>query len=111
MSEYVHSTLDDNFDKEVLKANKPVLVDFWAEWCQPCKMMSLIVEEIAKEYFGRVKVFKMNVDDNTETPAKYGIRGIPSLLIFREGDVIATKVGALSKSQLATFLDENLYSS
>ncbi|MBT8506685.1 thioredoxin [Coxiella-like endosymbiont of Rhipicephalus sanguineus] len=111
MSEYVHSTLDDNFDKDVLKANKPVLVDFWAEWCQPCKMISPIVEEIAKEYSGRVKVFKMNVDDNIEIPAKYGIRGIPSLLIFREGDVIATKVGALSKSQLAAFLDENLHSS
>ncbi|AKQ34034.1 thioredoxin TrxA [Candidatus Coxiella mudrowiae] len=111
MSEYVHSTLDDNFDKDVLKADKPVLVDFWAEWCQPCKMISPIVEEIAKEYSGRVKVFKMNVDDNMETPAKYGIRGIPSLLIFREGDVIATKVGALSKSQLAAFLDENLHSS
>lgn len=111
MSEYVHSTSDANFDKDVLKSETPVLVDFWAEWCQPCKMIGPIVEEIAREYSGRVKVFKMNVDDSTETSAKYGIRGIPSLLIFREGDVIATKVGALSKSQLVTFLDENLHSS
>ncbi|WP_264435781.1 thioredoxin TrxA [Coxiella endosymbiont of Dermacentor marginatus] len=111
MSEYVQSTSDKNFSKDVLKEDKPVLVDFWAEWCQPCKMISPIVEEIAKEYSDRVKVFKMNVDDNTETPAKYGIRGIPSLLIFREGDVIATKVGALSKSQLAAFLDGSLHSS
>lgn len=111
MSEHVHTATDENFEKEVLKADKPVLVDFWAEWCQPCKMISPVVEEIAKEYADRVKVFKMNVDDNAETPAKYGIRGIPSLLIFREGNVIATKVGVLSKSQLTTFLDEHLHSS
>lgn len=111
MSKYVQSTSDKNFSKDVLREDKPVLVDFWAEWCQPCKMISPIVEEIAKEYSDRIKVFKMNVDDNTETPAKYGVRGIPSLLIFREGDVIATKVGALSKSQLAAFLDGNLHSS
>ena len=111
MSEYVYSASDGDFDKDVLKADKPVLVDFWAEWCQPCRMLVPIIEEIAKEYFGRVKVFKMNVDNNTETPAKYGIRGIPSLLIFREGDVIATKVGILNKSQLAAFLDGSLHSS
>ncbi|MFW0079252.1 MAG: thioredoxin TrxA [Coxiella endosymbiont of Haemaphysalis qinghaiensis] len=111
MSEYACSTSDDNFDKDVLKEDKPVLVDFWAEWCQPCKMISPIIEEIAKEYFGYVKVFKMNVDNNNKTPARYGIRGVPSLLIFREGGVVATKVGILSKSQLAAFLDENLNSS
>ena len=111
MNRYVYFTSDGSFDKDVLKADGPVLVDFWAEWCQPCKMISPIVEEIAKKYSGHVKVFKMNVDTNTETPARYGIRGIPSLLIFFEGDVIATKVGALSESQLAVFLDENLRSS
>lgn len=111
MSKYVHSTSDNNFEKDVLKAEQPVLVDFWAEWCQPCKMITLIVEEIAQEYLSHLKVFKMNVDDNIETPAKYGIRGIPSLLIFHEGNVIATKVGVLSKSQLAAFVDENLHSS
>ena len=111
MSEYACSTSDDNFEKDVLKEDKPVLVDFWAEWCQPCKMISPIIEEIAKEYSGYVKVFKMNVDDNNETPSRYGIRGVPSLLIFHGGDVVATKVGTLNKSQLAAFLDENLHSS
>lgn len=105
----VHTTSDEKFEADVLKADEPVLVDFWAEWCQPCKMIAPAVEEIAKTYKGRAKVFKMNVDENTETPAKYGIRGIPSLLIFRNGEVIAIKVGVLSKSQLATFLNENLH--
>lgn len=108
MSGHVHATSDASFEADVLQADLPVLVDFWAEWCQPCKMISPIVDDIASEYSGRVKVVKMNVDDNAETPAKYGVRGIPSLLIFREGNVVATKVGALSKSQLAVFLDENI---
>lgn len=108
MSENVHSTSDASFEADVLKANLPVLVDFWAEWCQPCKMISPIVDEIAKEYSGRIKVVKMNVDENTETPSKYGIQAIPSLLIFKNGDVVATKTGALGKSQLAAFLDESI---
>ncbi len=108
MSEIVKSTSDADFEADVLKSDVPVLVDFWAEWCQPCRMISPIVEEIAKEYEGKVKVYKVNVDENTETPAKYGVRGIPSLLIFKDGDVSATKVGALSKSQLAAFLDETI---
>lgn len=108
MSENVHSTSDANFEADVLKANLPVLVDFWAEWCQPCKMISPIVDEIAKEYSGRIKVVKMNVDDNAEIPSKYGIQAIPSLLIFKDGNVVATKTGALGKSQLAAFLDENI---
>ncbi|CAN7950645.1 unnamed protein product [Ixodes hexagonus] len=105
----VHTTSDEKFEADVLKADEPVLVDFWAEWCQPCKMIAPVVEEIAKTYKGRIKVFKVNVDENTETPAKYGVQGIPSLLIFRDREVVATKVGALSKSQLAAFLDENLH--
>ncbi|WP_423063214.1 thioredoxin TrxA [Candidiatus Paracoxiella cheracis] len=108
MSQNVHSSSDANFENDVLKADLPVLVDFWAEWCQPCKMISPIVDEIAKEYSGRIKVVKVNVDDNAETPAKYGVRGIPSLLLFKGGNVVATKVGALSKSQLAAFVDENI---
>lgn len=108
MSENVHATSDVNFETDVLKADLPVLVDFWAEWCQPCKMISPIVDEIASEYSGRIKVVKVNVDDNAETPTKYGVRGIPSLLIFREGNVVATKVGALSKLQFVRFLDENI---
>ena len=105
----VHTASDEKFEVDVLKAGEPVLVDFWAEWCHPCKMIAPVVEEIAKTYKGRVKVFKLNVDENTETPTKYGIRGIPSLLIFRDGEVVAAKVGAFSKSQLSAFLDENLH--
>lgn len=108
MSEHVQSASDADFETEVLKANLPVLVDFWAEWCQPCKMISPIVEEVAKDYAGKVKIVKVNVDDNTETPAKYGVRGIPSLIIFKDGNVVANKVGALSKSQLIEFLNENI---
>ncbi len=108
MSEHVKPTTDADFETDVLNAKQPVLVDFWAEWCQPCKMIGPIIEDIAKEYVGRLKVMKVNVDENVETPAKYGIRGIPSLLLFKGGSVAATKVGALTKSQLATFLDENL---
>ncbi|MBW5803066.1 thioredoxin TrxA [Coxiella endosymbiont of Ornithodoros amblus] len=109
MSEYVYTASDENFETEVLQADIPILVDFWAEWCQPCKMISPLVEEIAKEYDGRVKVFKLNVDENAQTPIKYGVRGIPSLLIFRKGEVVDRKVGALNKSQLAAFLDESLH--
>lgn len=108
MSELVLKTTDADFEKDVLNAAEPVLVDFWAEWCQPCKMISPIVAEIAADYKGRLKVAEVNVDDNSETPAKYGVRGIPSLLIFKGGNVVGTKVGALSKSQLAAFIDEHL---
>lgn len=108
MAEHVHNTSDANFEKDVLQADLPVLVDFWAPWCQPCKMISPIIDELAKEYAGRLKVCKVNVDENNETPAKYGVRGIPSLLIFIKGTVAATRVGALSKPQLMSFLDEHV---
>ncbi|AJC50674.1 thioredoxin [Coxiella endosymbiont of Amblyomma americanum] len=110
MSEkYIFSTSDENFEKDVLEADVPILVDFWAEWCQPCKMLSPILKEIAKEYINHIKVFKMNVEDNTKIPNKYGVRGVPSLFIFYKKEVIAKRVGALSKSQLSDFLDENLH--
>ncbi len=108
MSENVRATSDADFDKDVLQANVPVLVDFWASWCQPCKMISPIVDEIAQEYGSRLKVYKVNVDENTETPAKFKIRGIPTLLVFVDGNVVATQVGVLSKSQLKAFLDEHI---
>src|SRR3990167_2746226 len=106
MSKNLTETTDADFEGDVLKSNIPVLVDFGAEWCQPCRMIAHIVEEIAGQYAGRLTVFTVNVDNNAETAAKYGVRGIPSLLIFKNGDVVATKVGALSKSQLAAFVDE-----
>ncbi len=103
----VHVT-DASFDADVLKADKPVLVDYWAEWCGPCKMIAPILDEIATEYGDRVKVCKIDIDSNQATPPKYGIRGIPTLMLFKNGAVEATKVGALSKSQLAAFLDSNI---
>ena len=99
---------DSNFESEVLKSDKPVLVDFWAEWCGPCRMMTPTVEAVAGEYAGRAKVGKVNVDENQGVTARYGIRGIPSLLLFKGGQVAAQKVGALSKSQLTAFLDSAL---
>ena len=108
MSGHVYTVSDECFEMEVLKVSFPVLVDFWAEWCQPCKMINSVVKEIAKEYVGRLKVFKLNVDENTKTPIKYGIRGIPTILVFREGVVVNRKVGVLSRLQLADFLDESL---
>ncbi len=99
---------DDCFEDEVIKCDEPVLVDYWAEWCGPCKMITPILKEIAEEYSGRVKVAKLNIDENTNTPPKYGIRGIPTLMLFKGGQVEATKVGALSKSQLTAFLDQNI---
>lgn len=101
----VMSVNDANFDAEVLKSSSPVLVDFWAEWCGPCKMIAPILDEVAKDYAGRIRIVKVNVDENTETPAKYGIRGIPSLLLFKNGELAGTKVGALTKPQLSEFLD------
>ena len=108
MSERIVHITDESFDAEVLKADKPVLVDYWAEWCGPCRMIAPILDEIAGEYADRVKICKLNVDENQNTPPKYGIRGIPTLMLFRNGNVEATKVGALSKSQLVAFLDSSL---
>ncbi|MBS1160326.1 MAG: Thioredoxin [Proteobacteria bacterium] len=108
MSEHIHHVTDDTFEAEVLQAQQPVLVDYWAEWCGPCKMIAPILDEIASEYAGKLKVAKVNIDDNQATPAKFGIRGIPTLMIFKNGNVEATKVGALSKGQLAAFIDSNL---
>jgi len=99
---------DATFDAEVLQSNTPVLVDYWAEWCGPCKMIAPILDDVAKEYSGKLKVAKLNIDENQDTPPKYGIRGIPTLMLFKNGDVAATKVGALSKSQLAAFIDANI---
>ncbi len=104
----INSVSDSSFDQDVLQSDTPVLVDYWAEWCGPCKMVAPVLEEIAKEYSGRLKVCKINIDENEATPPKYGIRGIPTLMLFKNGNVEATKVGALSKSQLAAFLDSNL---
>jgi thioredoxin 1 len=107
MSEISHVT-DDTFEAEVLKSDVPVLVDYWAEWCGPCKVIAPVLEEIAAEYDGKMKVCKLDIDANEGTPPKYGIRGIPTLMLFKNGAVEATKVGALSKSQLTAFLDSNI---
>jgi len=106
-NEIVYVT-DDSFEKEVLQSEIPVLVDYWAEWCGPCKMIAPILDEIVNEYAGKLKVAKLNIDENAATPPKFGIRGIPTLMIFKDGDVEATKVGALSKSQLTAFIDSSL---
>ncbi len=108
MSEHIHYVTDSSFDSEVLQSTTPVLVDYWAEWCGPCKMIAPILEDVSKEYSGKLKVAKLNIDENQETPAKYGIRGIPTLMLFKNGNIEATKVGALSKSQLTAFIDSNL---
>jgi thioredoxin 1 len=99
---------DSSFESEVLNSDVPVLVDYWAEWCGPCKVIAPVLEEIADEYDGKMKVCKLDIDANEETPPKYGIRGIPTLMLFKNGAVEATKVGALSKSQLTAFLDSNI---
>ena len=108
MSDNIVYLTDDSFQNEVLESPDPVLVDYWAEWCGPCKMIAPILNEIAAEYQGKIKVAKLNIDDNPQTPPKYGIRGIPTLMLFKDGNVEATKVGALSKSQLTAFIDTNL---
>ena len=108
MSEHIHYVTDDSFEAEVLESPQAVLVDYWAEWCGPCKAIAPILDEIAVEYAGKLKVAKLNIDDNQNTPAKFGIRGIPTLMIFKNGNVEATRVGALSKSQLAAFIYSNL---
>src|SRR5215203_3338997 len=108
MSQHIHYVADGTFETEVLQATAPVLVDFWVELCGPCKMIAPILDEVAAEYGDRLKVAKLNIDDNQATPQKYGIRGIPTLMLFKNGNIAATKVGALSKSQLMAFIDSNI---
>lgn len=108
MSDKILHVTDATFEQEILKSKEPVLVDYWADWCGPCKMIAPILDEIAGEYAGRVKIAKLNIDENPTTPPKYGIRGIPTLMLFKGGNVEATKVGAVSKSQLTAFLDSNI---
>lgn len=105
MSEHIKNVSDDSFSADVLNSSQPVLVDYWAAWCGPCKMIAPMLEEVAAEFAGKVTVAKLNVDENQETAAKFGIRGIPTLMLFKDGKVAATKVGALSKSQLTEFLN------
>jgi len=105
MSDQIVHVSDTTFDEQVLNSDTPVMVDYWAEWCGPCKMIAPILDEIADEYRGKLTVAKLNIDENQETPQKYAVRGIPTLMIFKEGEVAGTKVGALSKSQLSAFID------
>ena len=107
-SDLIKHISDASFEADVLQSDLPVLVDYWAEWCGPCKSIAPILEEVAKDYEGRLKIAKINVDENQAVPAKFGIRGIPTLMLFKNGNVEATKVGALSKSQLTAFLDSNI---
>ncbi|WP_428610374.1 thioredoxin TrxA [Sedimenticola sp.] len=108
MSEQIVHVTDDTFESEVLKSDLPVLVDYWAEWCGPCKMIAPVLDEITGDYAGKIRVAKLNIDENPNTPPRYGIRGIPTLMLFKDGEVEATKVGAVSKSQLIAFIDSNL---
>ena len=108
MSEHIHYVTDASFKSDVLESPVPVLVDYWAEWCGPCKMIAPILDDVARDYAGRLKVAKLNIDENPQTPGEYGIRGIPTLILFKGGNVEATKVGALSKSQLTAFIDSNI---
>lgn len=108
MSDSIKYVSDATFESDVLKSEAPVLVDYWAEWCGPCKMIAPILDEVSKNYAGKLTVAKLNVDENQAVPAKYGIRGIPTLMMFKDGAIVGTKVGALSKSQLTAFIDSNL---
>ncbi len=108
MSDNITHITDSSFEQEVLQSDVPVLVDYWAEWCGPCKMIAPLLDEIAGDYEGKLKITKLNIDDNPNTPPKYGIRGIPTLMIFKNGNAEATKVGALSKSQLTAFIDQSI---
>ena len=107
-NELIKHVSDASFEAEVLQSSQPVLVDYWAEWCGPCKMIAPILDEVATGYEGKLRVAKMNVDENREIPAKFGIRGIPTLMLFKDGQLAATKVGAMSKSQLTAFIDQQL---
>jgi len=107
-SELIKHVSDSSFESDVLQADKPVLVDYWAEWCGPCKMIAPILDEVSKDYDGRLQIAKLNVDENRDVPAKFGIRGIPTLMLFKGGELAATKVGALSKAQLTAFIDGHL---
>jgi len=107
-SQSIKQVTDDSFEPDVLRSEVPVLVDYWAEWCGPCKSIAPILDEVAKEYDGRLKVAKINVDENQQVPARFGVRGIPTLMLFKNGNLEATRVGALSKSQLTAFLDSNI---
>jgi thioredoxin 1 len=108
MSEHIHHVTDETFEEEVLKSQTPVLVDYWAEWCAPCKAIAPLLDELAQEYAGRLKVAKLNIDDNQTVPPRYGIRGIPTLMLFKNGNMEAMKVGAVSRSQLTAFIDSNI---
>ena len=108
MSSNIVHVSDASFEDEVLKSDVPVLIDYWAEWCGPCKMIAPIIEELAEEYGDKIKIAKLNIDDNPQTPPKYGIRGIPTLMVFKGGQVEGTKVGAVSKSQLMEFIDSSV---
>jgi thioredoxin 1 len=107
-SDLIKHTTDATFEADVLKSSQPVLVDYWAEWCGPCKMIAPILDEVATSYQGKLQIAKMNVDENRDIPAKFGIRGIPTLMIFKNGELAATKVGAMSKSQLTAFIDQQM---
>ena len=108
MSENIVKVSDDSFENDVLSATGPVLVDYWAEWCGPCKQIAPVLDELADEYEGKLTIAKLNVDENPNTPPRYGIRGIPTLMLFKDGEVAGTKVGAVSKSQLAEFVDQHI---
>jgi thioredoxin 1 len=108
VAETIQETSDQRFDSDVLQADRPVLVDYWAEWCGPCKAIAPVLEELAADYGDRLKIAKLNIDENPETPPRYGVRGIPTLMLFKDGHVEATKVGAVSKSQLTAFIDSNV---
>ena len=107
-NELIKHTTDATFETDVLKSSKPVLVDYWAEWCGPCKMIAPILDEVATTYDGKLQIAKMNVDEKRDIPAKFGIRGIPTLMLFKDGELAATKVGAMSKAQLTAFIDQQL---